>query len=74
MATPKQSNSCSSVKVVNDLAERGVALIQEFNSLLTRSEVQKELSTYLLHVIEQHRNDFTAPTKSRLIDRLKQAD
>jgi len=48
MATPKQSNSCSSVKVVNDLAERGVALIQEFNSLLTRSEVQKELTYCML--------------------------
>jgi len=51
----------ASVKVVNDLAERGVALIQEFNSSRTRNEEQKQ---YLLHVVEQHRNAFTAPTKS----------
>ena len=31
-----------SVKVINDLAERGVALIQEFNSALTRNEEQKQ--------------------------------
>ena len=31
-----------SMKVVNDLAERGVALIQEFNWSLTRNEEQKQ--------------------------------
>jgi len=36
-----------SVRVVNDLAEHRVALIQEFNSSLTRNEEQKQ---YLLHV------------------------
>lgn len=54
-----------SIRVVNDLAERGVALIQEFNSSLTRSEEQKQ---YLLHVVEDHRNKFSAPTKSSAIE------
>jgi len=54
-----------SVRVINDLAERGVALIQEFNSSLTRDEEQKQ---YLLQVVEDHRNKFLAPTKSSAID------
>jgi len=53
-----------SVKVVNDLAERGVALVQEFNSSLTRNEEQKQ---YLLQVIEDHRKKFAAPTKAGAI-------
>ena len=44
-----------SVRIVNDLAERGVALIQEFNSSLTRDEEQKQ---YLLQVVEDHRTNF----------------
>jgi hypothetical protein len=47
--------------VVNDLAERGVALIQQFNSSMTRDEEQTQ---YLLQVVEQHRHHFSAPTKS----------
>ena len=53
-----------SVRVVNDLAERGVALIQEFNSSLTRNEEQKQ---FLLQVVEDHRNKFSAPTKSAAV-------
>jgi len=52
------------VKVVNDLAEHGVALIQEFNSALTRNEEQKQ---FLPQVVDDHRNKFSAPTKSALI-------
>jgi hypothetical protein len=58
------------VKVVNDLAERAVALIQEFNSSLTRNEEQKQ---YLLQVVEDHRSKFSAPTKSAAIG-MKQAN
>ena len=43
-----------SVKVVNDLAERRVVLIQEFNSSLTRNEEQKQ---YKLQVVEDHRKN-----------------
>ena len=34
----EETRIVQSVKVVNDLAERGVALIQEFNSSLTLNE------------------------------------
>ena len=54
-----------SLKVINDLAERGVALIQEFNSSLTRNEEQKQ---YLLQAVENHRKKFSAPTKSSAVD------
>jgi hypothetical protein len=57
-----------SMKVINDLAERGVALIQEFNSSITRSEEQKQ---YLLQVVEGHRNAFGAPTKAATVKRVK---
>ena len=49
-----------SVKVVNNLAERGVALVQEFNSSLTRNEEQKQ---YLLQLVEHHKGQFAEPTK-----------
>src|SRR5208282_5687598 len=39
---------------VNDCAERGVALIEKFNST-TKDESQKQ---YLLQVVEQHRKTF----------------
>src|SRR6218665_907790 len=41
-----------SIKVVNDLAKHGVALVQEFNSSLIRNEEQIQ---YLLQVIEDHK-------------------
>ena len=36
---------CRSIRVVNDLAERRVALIQQFNASITRNEEQKAIST-----------------------------
>ena len=44
-----------SIKVVNDAAERGVALIQLFNAAITPQEEQKQ---FLLQVVEQHRQEF----------------
>ena len=55
-----------SVKVINDLAERGVALMQEFNSSITQSEEQKQ---FLLQVVEDHRKAFPAPTKTGTVKR-----
>ena len=52
------------IKVVNDLAERGVALMQEFSGSLTRNEEQKH---YLLQLVESHRRQFAAPTKAGAI-------
>ncbi|KAK0062096.1 hypothetical protein Bpfe_008589 [Biomphalaria pfeifferi] len=39
------------LKVVNDCAERGVKLIQEYNSILTNYDQQKQ---YLLQLVQQH--------------------
>lgn len=52
-----------SLKVVNDLAERGVALIEQYNSLLTKDEEQKQ---YLLQVVQDHRSRFPDARKSTL--------
>lgn len=41
-----------SMKVVNDYAERGVALMQSYNNILTKNEEQRQ---YILQVVEQHR-------------------
>ena len=60
----KNKDVAQSVKVVNDLAERGVALVQEFNSSLTRNKEQKQ---YLLQVVEHHRRQFAEPTKAAAI-------
>ncbi|XP_044596697.1 uncharacterized protein LOC123273359 [Cotesia glomerata] len=54
----------SDLKVVNDLAERGVALIQDFNNCLTRNEEQKQ---YLLQVVEEHRKKFPYVTKNKIV-------
>jgi hypothetical protein len=51
------------MKVVNDHAERGVALIQEFSGLLTHDEVQLQ---FLLQVVQEHRKDFPDSNKKTL--------
>ena len=50
------------ISCVNDCAECGVALIQEFNSF-TKDEVQKQ---FMLQVIEKHRKDFKTCTREAL--------
>jgi len=50
------------MKVVNDFAERGVALIQNYNSILTKNENEKQ---FILQVIEDHRKIF--PDARKLI-------
>lgn len=46
----KKSVSC--LKIVNDAAERGIALATSYNAILTNQEDQKQ---YLLQVVEKHR-------------------
>ena len=48
----KAAETVESLKVVNDHAERGVALIQEYSGLITRDEFQLQ---FLLQVVEDHR-------------------
>lgn len=49
------------IAVVNDFAERGVALIQDYNQILTKDEQQRQ---YLLQVVEWHRRQFPEAKKS----------
>ena len=55
------------LKVVNDAAERGVSLIQNFNSVITNQEEQKQ---HLLQVVESHRRQFPVSKKSNIIEKL----
>lgn len=54
-----------SLTVVNDHAERGVALIQEFNGLLTKDEDQLQ---FALQVIQEHRKKFPDQLKRTMSD------
>ena len=49
------SNIIKGLAVVNDRAEPGVALIQDFNKKLTRGEEQLQ---FLLQVVTDHRRQF----------------
>src|SRR6218665_445928 len=51
----------SSLKVVNDCVEWGIALASCFNSSLTISEEDKQ---YLLQIVERHRKEFPDSNKS----------
>lgn len=53
------------LKVVNDSAERGVALATTFNSSITKQEDQKQ---FLYQVVESHRRKYPNPAK-KLISR-----
>ena len=52
------------LKVVNDAAERGVALIQAFNGVLTNQEDQQQ---FLLQVIEKHREYIPNAEKATIV-------
>lgn len=49
------------LQVINDFAERGVAMMQEFNLSLTKSEEQKQ---FLLQVVEEHRRKYPDARKA----------
>ena len=49
--------------VTNDNAERGVALVQELNKLITHEEEQFQ---FLLQVVADHRRQFSSCQKSLL--------
>ncbi|KAG0716102.1 hypothetical protein GWK47_010430 [Chionoecetes opilio] len=51
------------LRVVNDTAERGVALIQSFNLRLTKDEEQRQ---FLLQVVEAHRHQQPGTSKASL--------
>ena len=53
-----------SLTVINDSAERGVALIEEYNNLQTCDEEQKQ---HLLLTVSEHRKHYPNFNKSTLI-------
>ena len=58
----------SSLRVVNDTAERGVKLFEEYNHAITKDEEEKQ---FLLQVVEANRKDVpTEVTKKAAIDAL----
>ena len=52
MSAEKIANSLT---VTNDTAERGVAIIQEYNGLLSKTEEQTQ---FILQVVKEHRKLF----------------
>lgn len=61
-------NLMKSIWVVSDLAELGVALIMEFNALLTKSKKQKQ---FLRQVVEAHHKKCRALNQSSSLEDLK---
>lgn len=52
------------MKVVNDTAERGIALIQTYNESLTRDEEQKQ---FLLRFVARHRKMYPTASKAAML-------
>ena len=57
------------MKVVNDIAERGMKLIEDNNKIITNDEQQKQ---YLLQVVSNYRKKLPDKTKKTLISLTKQ--
>lgn len=53
------------LRVVNDSAERGIALIEKYNQSLTKDEEQKQ---FLLHFVQSHRQQFRSSSKAELAE------
>lgn len=51
------------LKVVNDCAERGIALVNKFNSSITKNEEQKQ---YLLRLVDLHRKKYPTSSKTNI--------
>ena len=52
------------VTVVNDVAERGISLIEKYNNTLTKDEEQKQ---FLLRLVANHRKNYPTPSKTMLM-------
>lgn len=64
-------NVFKNLKVVNDTAERAVALVQDFNLLLTKDEAQRQ---YLLQCVNFHRELYPTNQKKDLETLLSMGD
>jgi hypothetical protein len=52
------------MRVVNDVAERGISLIEKYNDTLTKNEEQKQ---FILRLVANHRKNFPTPSKTSLM-------
>jgi hypothetical protein len=52
------------LSVINDVAERGVKLVQEYNSILTKGENQKQ---FLLQVVNDYTTNYPDYKKNTFI-------
>jgi len=52
------------IVVVNDVAERGVKLIQEYNSILSKDETEKQ---YIVQIVSEYRKQYPDSTKTKLM-------
>lgn len=62
---PKMKKVAEKIKVVNDCAERGVKLIEEYNTKLSTDEDQKQ---YILKVVSEYRKKYPDCRKTTLVD------
>lgn len=59
------------IKVVNDLGERMVSLMSEYNNVITTQEDQRQ---YMLQVVEHHRKTVSLNTKSNIVANIKKIE
>lgn len=52
-------------RVINDTAERGVKLMEEYNKVLTKNEEQKQ---YVLQVVEDYRRKYPNSLKTTVLN------
>ena len=64
----KAKERVNNIPVVNDHAERGIALIQQFNGRHTKKDEQLQ---FLLGVVAEHRKRFSVASKASLITGLQ---
>lgn len=62
-------DTIKSIKCVNDIAERGIALIQKYNRTLTKDEEQKQ---FILQIVQLHRQQYPNCNKLNFINNLKE--
>ncbi|GBP30652.1 hypothetical protein EVAR_76197_1 [Eumeta japonica] len=55
-------NCLKKLRVVNDTAERGVKLFEDYNTILTKNEDEKQ---FLLHVVEENRKIVSTETSKK---------
>lgn len=55
----------TSIKVINDIAERAVKLMTDYNGLLTNDEEQRQ---YVLRCVQDHRKLYTNCDKHTLLN------